>query len=238
MVIFPAIDIKNGQCVRLNKGDFSTAEKVAADPLDTAMSFERAGAKFIHMVDLDGAAAGRPVNTAVFRSVSDNTGLTVQVGGGIRDLETVQNYMNSGVKRVILGSAALKDPEFVKTAIREYGDSIIVGIDALHRQVKTEGWMEDSDTDFIELSKRMEDIGVRTIIFTDISKDGMMNGPNLTLLEEIEKAVSCDIIASGGVTTMDDLENISRLGIYGAICGKSIYKGTIDLKAAIERYNI
>ncbi len=234
MLILPAIDIIGGQCVRLVKGDFATTEKVAEDPVTTALSFREAGAQFIHMVDLDGAKAGKPVNTAVFRRVVEAVGLPIEVGGGIRSMETVDAYLQAGVARVILGSAALQNPQLVRDAVAKYGDQIAVGIDARNRMVSADGWLEDSGVDFITLAREMEQIGVKTLIFTDISKDGTLSGPNLEQLAEIAGAVSCQIVASGGVATLQDIQNLKALGLYGAICGKSIYKGTLDLKAAIE----
>lgn len=233
MIILPAIDIKDGQCVRLLKGDFSTTERVAEDPIQTALGFRAAGAQFIHMVDLDGAVQKRPVNSAVFESVVKATGLKIEVGGGIRNMESVEGYLSRGVERVILGSAALSNPEFVREAVKKYGHRIAVGIDARNRMVSADGWLADSDVDFITLAKQMEQIGVKTLIFTDISKDGTLSGPNLEQLREINEAVSCDIVASGGVAVLEDIRALRALGLYGAICGKSIYKGTLDLVAAI-----
>lgn len=233
MIILPAIDIKDGQCVRLLKGDFSTTERVAEDPIQTALGFRVAGAQFIHMVDLDGAVQKRPVNSAVFESVVKATGLKIEVGGGIRNMESVEGYLSRGVERVILGSVALSNPEFVREAVKKYGHRIAVGIDARNRMVSADGWLADSDVDFITLAKQMEQIGVKTLIFTDISKDGTLSGPNLEQLREINEAVSCDIVASGGVAVLEDIRALRALGLYGAICGKSIYKGTLDLAAAI-----
>lgn len=234
MIILPAIDIQGGQCVRLLKGDFSTTEKVAEDPVETARSFREAGATWVHMVDLDGAKAGRPVNTEIFRQVAAAAGLLVEVGGGIRNMETVRMYLEAGVSRVILGSAALRDPGFVRDAVADFGDAVAVGIDARNRMVSAQGWLEDSSVDFITLAKRMEEIGVSTLIFTDISKDGTLAGPNLEQLAEIAAAVSCDIVASGGIADIGDIRALKKLNLYGAICGKSIYKGTLNLAQAIR----
>ena len=236
MIIFPAIDLKDGLPVRLYKGDFSTAEQVADSAMNTALRFESQGASWLHMVDLDGAKQGAPANDGTVLSVAADTGLRVQVGGGIRNLAAVERYLSGGIARVILGSAALNDTDFVREAVRLYGNAIAIGIDAMHRMVKTEGWCCGSEVDFITLAREMEQIGVRTLIFTDISRDGTMTGPNLTQLEEIAVAVSCDIIASGGMTTPDDLAAVAQLGLYGAICGKSLYKGTIDLAQAIQAH--
>ncbi len=234
MLILPAIDIKDGQCVRLLKGDFSTAEQVAEDPVQTALGFQAAGAEYLHMVDLDGAAAGRPVNREIFAAVAQKTGLKVEVGGGIRSLETAEGYLSAGVSRVILGSAALSSPDLVREAVRRFGDAVAVGIDARNRMVSAEGWMADSAVDFITLARQMEEIGVSTLIFTDISRDGTLSGPNLDQLGEISAAVSCNIVASGGITNLEDIRALAGMGLYGAICGKSLYKGTLDLGEAIR----
>lgn len=234
MLILPAIDIKGGQCVRLLKGDFSTAERVAEDPVETALGFRAAGAEYLHMVDLDGAAAGRPVNRAIFAAVADRTGLKIEVGGGIRSLQTAEDYLSAGVSRIILGSAALSSPGLVREAVQNFGDAVAVGIDARNRMVSAEGWMADSNVDFITLAKEMEAAGVRTLIFTDISKDGTLSGPNLDQLAEISVAVSCDIVASGGITNIGDIRALTDMGLYGAICGKSLYKGTLNLGEAIR----
>ena len=233
MIILPAIDIKDGNCVRLFKGDYSTVQKVAENYMDTARSFEEAGAKWIHMVDLDGAKDASQQNKAIFINVAKDTGLKVEVGGGIRSLDTVEMYLKNGISRVIIGSAAVKNPALVKDAVKEYGDRIAVGIDARGGYVATEGWLESSDVYFTDLAKAMSDVGVKYIIFTDISKDGTLSGVNSAQLDEINRACSANIIASGGVHTIDDIIACRRLGLYGTICGKSIYSGTLDLKYAI-----
>lgn len=233
MIILPAIDIKDGNCVRLFKGDYSTVQKVAENYMDTARSFEKAGAKWIHMVDLDGAKDASQQNKEIFINVAKDTGLKVEVGGGIRSLDTVEMYLKNGISRVIIGSAAVKNPALVKDAVKEYGDRIAVGIDARGGYVATEGWLESSDVYFTDLAKAMSDVGVKYIIFTDISKDGTLSGVNSAQLDEINRACSANIIASGGVHTIDDIIACRRLGLYGTICGKSIYSGTLDLKYAI-----
>lgn len=234
MIILPAIDICGGQCVRLLRGDFGTAEKVAEDPLETALSFRAAGADWLHMVDLDGAKAGRPVNTAIFTQAAEKSGLKVEVGGGIRSMETVEAYLAAGVSRVILGSAALSNPDLVEEAAGRYGDHIAVGIDAKNRMVSADGWLNDSRVDFIELAKGVEQMGVGCIIFTDISKDGTLTGPNLEQLDELRRAVGCRVIASGGISDIEDIRALRQLDIYGAICGKSLYSGRLDLAEAIK----
>ncbi|MCH5317091.1 MAG: 1-(5-phosphoribosyl)-5-[(5-phosphoribosylamino)methylideneamino]imidazole-4-carboxamide isomerase [Eubacterium sp.] len=233
MIIFPAIDIMGGKPVRLYKGDFSTAHQVADNALETAHSFVRSGAEWIHMVDLDGSLKKERVNSDVFITVAKETPLKVEVGGGIRTMADIDFYVNNGISRIILGSVALKNPALVKEAVKEFGDMIVVGIDAKHGYVATEGWTEGSDVYFTDLAKRMEDIGVKTIIFTDISKDGTLSGPNIKQLVEINNAVSCDITASGGVTDLNDIIALRNEGLYGAICGKSLYDGTLALMDAI-----
>lgn len=234
MIIFPAIDIIDGKPVRLFKGDFSTAEQVAEDALQTAQGFVDSGAEWIHMVDLDGSVQKKRVNHQVFVDVANQTSLKVELGGGIRTMQDIDYYANNGISRVILGSVALKNPALVKEAVKKFGDLIAVGIDAKNGLVATEGWTEGSDTFYIDLARQMEDMGVKTIIYTDISKDGTLSGPNIEQLTALNKAVSCDITASGGVTNIDDIIALNDKGLYGAICGKSIYKGTLDLKQAVE----
>jgi len=234
MIILPAVDIMGGKPVRLYKGDFSTAGQVAENALDTAKEFENAGAEWIHMVDLDGSLQKKRVNTDIFLSVAENTSLKVELGGGIRTMQDIEFYLSGGISRVILGSVALKDPQLVKEAAGEFGNKIAVGIDAKNGYAAAEGWTQTSDIYFTELAKKMEQFGVETIIFTDISKDGTLSGPNLAQLEEIDHAVSCNIIASGGITNIEDIKVLKSLSLYGAICGKSIYSGTLDLKEALE----
>lgn len=237
MIILPAIDIKDGNCVRLYKGDFATVEKVAANYMETARGFATAGATWIHMVDLDGAKEGRPVNQKIYEDVAVNTTLQVEVGGGIRNLETIETYLASGVKRVILGSAALKNPELVESAVAKFGsEHIAVGIDSKNGMVATEGWLESSDVDEVSLMQAMMKIGVRYFIVTDISKDGTLSGVNLEQLERMQTAAQggANIIASGGVHTIKDIRGCKELGLYGTICGKSIYQGTLDLTGAIQ----
>lgn len=234
MIIFPAIDIIGGKPVRLYKGDFSTAHQVADNALETAFQFEKAGASWIHMVDLDGSLQKKPVNAKTFTAVANETGLKVEIGGGIRTMQDIDFYVNNKISRIILGSVALKNPELVKEAVKEFGDVIAVGIDAKNGYAATEGWTEGSDVYFTDLAKRMEDVGVKTIIYTDISKDGTLSGPNINQLVEINNAVSCNITASGGVTNIDDIIALKNEGLYGAICGKSLYNKTLILEEAIE----
>lgn len=234
MLILPAIDIKDGNCVRLRKGDYSTAHIVAESAIETAKSFDETGAKFMHMVDLDGAKDGKRVNSQTILDVRKAVDLKIEVGGGIRTMDDVDFYIENGIDRVILGSAAIKDPDFVREAVRKYSDKIAVSIDAKNGFVSAEGWTDNSEVNYIDLAKQMEDIGVKYIIFTDISKDGMLCGPNLTMLDELKTSVKCNIIASGGVASLKDIINLTDLDIYGAICGKAIYSGNLVLSQAIE----
>ncbi len=234
MIILPAIDILGGKCVRLTKGEYGTAEKVAADPIETALSFERAGAEFIHMVDLDGAKEGSRVNSDIYTEVARRVNVPIEVGGGIRDMDTIDYYINKGIERVIIGSAALKNPPLVKEAVEKYGDRIAVGIDALDGMVKTAGWLEGSDVNYIDLAREMAAVGVKYVIFTDISKDGTLEGPNLTQLGALADAVDINIIASGGIRDIGNIRDLAKMNLYGAICGKSIYSGSLDLREAIE----
>ncbi len=234
MIILPAVDIMGGRPVRLYKGEFSTASQVAEDALETAVRFERDGAEWIHMVDLDGSLKKERVNAEIFINVAKNTSLKVELGGGIRSLEDVEFYIKSGIARVILGSAALKDPHLVKDAVSRFGDRIAVGIDAKNGYAAAEGWTETSNVYFTDLAKQMESMGVKTIIFTDISKDGTLSGPNIAQLKEINNAVSCNIIASGGINDINDIKELKQEQMYGAICGKSIYSGSLSLKEALE----
>ena len=234
MIILPAIDILDGKCVQLVQGEYGTAEKVAADPVETALHFAKCGAEYIHMVDLNGAKDGSPKNAEIFVNVAKYAGVPVELGGGIRNMETVDYYIENGISRVILGSIVLTDKKFVTDAVKKYGDKIAVGIDAKKRKVKTNGWLVESELDFVELAVEMEKIGVDNIIYTNIDVEGLLSGVNLEHYKELKQAVNIKITASGGVSDLQDIKNLCGLGLYGAICGKSIYTGTLDLKQAIE----
>lgn len=234
MIVLPAIDIKDGNCVRLFKGDYSTVSKVADNAYDTAQSFVKAGATWMHMVDLDGAKDGKRINSELIIDVAKNTDIKVEVGGGIRNMKTIEYYLNNGIDRVILGSAAVKDQRFVIDAVNNFDDKIVVGIDAKDGIVCAEGWTDKSELNYIDLAKQMEYIGVKTIIFTDIDQDGTLAGPNLKQLDDLTHNVSCNIIASGGVSNLKDIINLNSLNVYGAITGKAIYSGNLDLEMAIK----
>ena len=234
MIILPAIDLKDGAVVRLYKGSFDTVHQVATDPVTVARAFQEAGATWIHMVDLDGARDARPKNSALFLEVAERTGLQVELGGGIRTMETVDWYLSRGICRVILGSAALSDPDLVRRAVKCHGERIAVGIDARDGMVAAEGWLNASSVHYLDLARAVESAGVKTIIFTDISRDGTLSGPSLEQLARLQESVSCDVIASGGIRTIEDIRVLKAMGLAGAICGKSVYEGTLDLTRAVR----
>ncbi len=233
MIILPAIDLKGGEAVRLFKGDFGTAEIVAADAVETAIGFEKQGANWLHIVDLDGAKNGKPVNSDIISRIRQNTGMNIEVGGGIRDMETVDFYISNGINRVILGSAALKDKSFIKEAINKYGKKIAVGIDAKNGKVAVNGWLETSDVSYLDLAAEMGKFGCSYLIVTDISTDGTLSGPNFSLLAEVNKKVKCSVIASGGVSCLDDVIKLREMGVYGVIAGKAIYSERLNLEEAV-----
>ena len=234
MIVLPAIDLKDGKVVRLYKGDFGTVHQVAEDPAATAKAFAAAGAKYVHMVDLDGAKSGIRVNSGIVRKVAAESGLLVELGGGIRTMDDLREVDSMGVYRMVIGSAAVTDPDFVAAAVAEYGDRIAVGVDAENGHVKTSGWIEDSGLDYLTFSKSMEALGVRTLIFTDIETDGALSGPSFQRLVPLTEAVSCRVIASGGVSSNQDIRDLASLNVYGAIIGKAYYSGMIDLAKAIH----
>ncbi len=236
MILFPAIDLKDGQCVRLFQGDMDRVTVFGDDPAAQAGSFAAAGAKWLHVVDLNGAVSGRPVNEDAVTGIVDAVGIPVQLGGGIRDMDTIVFWLERGIRRVILGTAALRDPALVEQASREYPGRVAVGIDARDGMVAVEGWTETSKTTALDLAKRFEDSGVAAIIHTDISRDGAMQGPNIEATVELAQTVSVPVIASGGVSSMADLEALKDAGqgiLEGVISGRALYDGRIDLAAAI-----
>lgn len=234
MKVLPAIDLKGGQCVRLQKGDYGTAQKVAEDAVETAKGFLAAGARLIHVVDLDGAKSGSRANYDVVRRVIDCTSAAVELGGGIRSMEDLRHVLSLGISRAVIGSAAVRNPAFVREACAVFGDKVAVGIDARGGTVRTEGWLHDSGEEYLAFARRMVGYGVQTIIFTDIEKDGMLEGPNFEQLAALRDAVSCTIVASGGVSTLEDIRRLKALGIDEAIAGKAVYTGALDLAAAIR----
>lgn len=233
MIIYPAIDIKDGRCVRLVQGQFNDVTVYSDHPVEMAYRFEQLGAEYIHVVDLDGARLGSPQNTAVISEMAVKLGIPVQLGGGIRTIETIEIILCKGIERVILGTSAVNNQELVKKAVRSFGKNLAVAIDAKDGLVAIEGWAKTSEFTAIGFAKRMEELGANVIIYTDISRDGMLKGPNLKAMEEMVKAVKIDVIASGGVTSLQDIKDLKNIGVSGAIVGKALYTGGIDLKEAI-----
>lgn len=235
MILLPAIDMKDGRCVRLKKGDFDTVHQVASSALETARRFAEAGAAWVHMVDLDGARDGTRKNFPFIYEVIQQSGLKVELGGGIKTVPDLITVVESGVARAVIGSAAVTHPEVVTYALNQWGaDRVAVGIDCLNGKVRTAGWEEDAGLDAVVFAKQMEALGVQTIVYTDIATDGMLSGPSYDQLAALQKAVSCRIVASGGVTTLDDIKRLRDMGLYAAIIGKAYYAGTLDLAAAIR----
>lgn len=234
MLIFPAIDLYDKKAVRLYKGDYNQMTVYSENPVEVAKGFKAQGAEYIHMVDLEGAKDGTTPNFEVVAAVATESGLKVEIGGGIRDEETVKKYIDAGVMRVILGTAALNNPEFLESVCKKYGDKIAVGADLKDGQVAIKGWLETSDVSGIDFLARMQDLGVKTVICTDISRDGAMRGTNRELYRELSEKFTMDIVASGGVSTIDDIKALRSMNLYGAIVGKAIYTGDIELSEAIE----
>ena len=237
MILFPAIDIKNGQCVRLKQGLFHEVEVYSEHPERVAAYFEEQGASFIHIVDLDGALAGHSVNEEVIRKIVKTVSVPVQVGGGIRTLENIRAKLDLGVNRVIIGTKAVENPDFVKEAIDTFGaEHIVVGIDAKNGMVATDGWEKVSEFDAVPLALRMKELGVKTIVYTDIAKDGMLAGPNLEQTRKMVEETGLDIVASGGVSSMKDLEDLYAIPVYGSIIGKAIYEKRVTLSDAVNKF--
>ena len=234
MNIFPAIDLFSGKAVRLFKGDYAQMTVYNDDPLAVARDFEACGAKFIHMVDLEGAKDGTTPNLSIVKKIVDSTSLFVEIGGGIRSMEVADRYIECGVGRVILGTAAVSDREFLKAAVKKHGDKIAVGVDIKDGKVAIKGWTETSALDAFDFCRELQELGVRTVICTDISKDGAMMGTNRELYRELSQKFSLDIIASGGVSSLDDVAALRKMELYGAIIGKAYYTGAIDLREALE----
>ncbi|WP_288131765.1 1-(5-phosphoribosyl)-5-[(5-phosphoribosylamino)methylideneamino]imidazole-4-carboxamide isomerase [Microbulbifer sp.] len=240
MIVIPAIDLKDGECVRLRQGEMEDATVFSDDPLATAEHWLSQGAKRLHLVDLNGAFAGNPVNSEAVKIIARQfPGFPIQIGGGIRDLKTIERYLDAGVTWAIIGTAAVKNPQLVKDACREFEGHIIVGLDAKDGLVATEGWAEVSDVKATELAKEFQDSGVSAIVYTDIARDGMMQGVNVEATMELARAVQIPIIASGGVSSIEDIQQLLEAGddnteIFGAITGRAIYEDKLDLRAAQE----
>ena len=234
MYIFPAIDLYDKKAVRLLKGDYNNMTVYSDNPVEIARDFENQGAKYIHIVDLEGAKDGTTPNIDVVRDIVKSCNLFAEIGGGIRSMETVDKYIDAGVKRVILGTAAVNDEEFLKECVKKHGDKIAVGVDIKDGYVAIKGWTEKSEFTCFEFCEKMQKIGVTTLICTDISKDGAMQGTNHELYRELSEKFSMNITASGGVSSIDDVKRLADLDIYGTIIGKAYYTGAISLKEAIE----
>lgn len=237
MILLPAIDILDGKPVRLIQGDYAKASQVAGSVLDTARAFEQAGAQFVHLVDLDGAREGKPVNRDLIIRTAQMLSIPVEVGGGIRTESDAQTYLDGGVERIILSTAALEDPDLVERLVRAYPGRIAAGLDCRDGQVKVAGWLVDGGVSIEEAVRRMDQAGIRTMIITDISRDGMLSGPSFELYSRLRLLISpdCELIASGGIASIDDLARLQQEGaVGGAIAGKAIYSGAIDLKDALE----
>lgn len=234
MIIFPAIDLRGGKCVRLIQGDFDKETVYSDDPQATALKWQSMGARFIHVVDLDGARAGSPQNLDAIKKILDAVKIPIEVGGGIRTLDDMERLLSLGVRRVILGSVAVENISLVREAAQKFGDKIVVGIDARNGFVAVHGWEKSSDVKVIELAKKIVAAGVKTIIYTDISKDGMLSGVNAGIFSKLAKESGAEIVASGGVKNLDDIRALKAEKVSGVIVGKAIYTGSLDLKSAIE----
>ncbi len=233
MNLFPAIDLYTGWAVRLYQGDYNQMTVYDKDPLSVAKRFRDAGAEYLHMVDLEGAKTGETPNLDTVRAVAAQSGLQVEIGGGIRSEEVIKQYLDAGVLRVILGTAAITQPGFVGEMVAKYGDKIAVGVDVRDGFVAIKGWTEISDRTCFDFCRDMDGLGVKTIICTDISKDGVLGGTNLELYKQLSETLTLDIVASGGVSSLDDIAALQKMGLYGAILGKAVYTGAIDLAKAV-----
>ncbi|SDB89941.1 1-(5-phosphoribosyl)-5-[(5-phosphoribosylamino)methylideneamino] imidazole-4-carboxamide isomerase [Pelagirhabdus alkalitolerans] len=232
MKILPAIDLMNGQCVRLYQGDFNKSEQVANDPIEQLKTFIADGAELVHIVDLDGARDQEKRQYHLIKKICEIATVPIQVGGGLRNMQVVDELVDLGVSRLVLGTAAIENPDFLKAALKKYKEKIVIGIDAKDKKVATHGWETVSELDYIDFAKEMEKLGVQSIVFTDISKDGTMSGPSVEQLNNLNQAVSCKIIASGGISKQEDIEVLEQMGIEEAIVGKAIYQGTVSLKGS------
>jgi phosphoribosylformimino-5-aminoimidazole carboxamide ribotide isomerase len=239
MRVFPAIDLKDGKAVRLLQGRMEDATVYAENPVEVANNFREQGATFLHVVDLDGAFAGKPVNDSVIRELVEHSKLKVQVGGGIRSMERIEELLNLGVERVILGTVAVRNPELVQQAVGRYPDAIVVGIDAKDGRVAVQGWAETTELEVLDLALKMKEVGVKHLVFTDISRDGMLQGPNIQSTVELARASGLQVVASGGVSRLEDLVKLQEeakqgVSIEGVIIGKALYSGAFTLAEALK----
>ena len=234
MRIYPAIDIKDGKCVRLLRGSFSDVTIYGDNPAEMALKWAELGGEYIHVVDLDGALKGHGVNADAIKAICNAVSVPVQTGGGIRTMSDIEAKLNCGISRVIIGTKAVSDSDFVKEAVREYGDKIVIGIDAKNSMVAIEGWEKTSAYRAVEFAKMMEDIGVKTIVYTDIATDGTLMGPNVEAMSEMVKSTNMNIIASGGIGSIEHIKSLVQTGVEGVITGRALYTGNIDLPEAIK----
>ena len=234
MRIYPAIDIKDGQCVRLLKGRFDKITVYGNDPAEMAKKWESLGGEFIHVVDLDGALKGHGVNAEAIKRICESVSVPVQTGGGIRTMEDIEDKLACGISRVIIGTKAVSNPEFVKEAVERYGDKIVIGIDAKDGMVAIEGWEKTSEFKAVEFAKKIADMGVKTIVYTDIATDGTLAGPNVDAMKEMVENVNIDVIASGGIGNIEHIKSLVPVGVEGVITGRALYTGDLDLAEAIE----
>ena len=234
MRIYPAIDIKDGKCVRLLRGSFSDVTIYGDNPAEMALKWAELGGEYIHVVDLDGALKGHGVNADAIKAICNAVSVPVQTGGGIRTMSDIEAKLNCGISRVIIGTKAVSDANFVKEAVREYGDKIVIGIDAKNSMVAIEGWEKTSDYRAVEFAKMMEDIGVKTIVYTDIATDGTLMGPNVEAMSEMVKSTNMNIIASGGIGSIEHIKSLVQTGVEGVITGRALYTGNISLPDAIK----
>ncbi len=235
MIILPAIDIKDNKCVRLSQGDFNKIKIYSSNPLEMALKWQKEGAEYLHLVDLDGAKNEAFINRKSIEKIAQSIDIPIQIGGGIRSEEKVKSLLDLGVSRVILGTAAVENTALLKTLLSKYGnDKIVVSIDAKDGKVATRGWKVISEINSLDLCKKLQDIGVKTIVYTDISKDGMLLGPNFDIYEELMKKTNLNIIASGGVSFMEDVIKLNKMNLYGAIIGKAFYDGLLNFREVIE----
>ena len=234
MILFPAIDIKDGKVVRLRQGNYDDMKVYDLDPIEVANSYKEAGAEWMHIVDLDGAKTGKTMNFGIITEIVKTTNINVEVGGGIRDAERIRNYLNAGAKRVILGTAAIENPDFVKLMLKDYADSIAIGVDARDGYVAIHGWKQITSMKSEDFCSRLADDGCKYIIYTDISKDGLLQGTNLEAYSKLSKLKRVNITASGGISSIDELKTLKSYKIYGAIIGKALYENKINLKEALE----
>ncbi|MBP1948518.1 1-(5-phosphoribosyl)-5-[(5-phosphoribosylamino)methylideneamino]imidazole-4-carboxamide isomerase [Virgibacillus litoralis] len=237
MILFPAIDIRNGKCVRLIQGDYNQEKIYHDSPVEAAKQWQDKQATYLHIVDLDGAKTGESSNIDSIKAIAQQTTIPIQVGGGIRSSHKIKDYLEAGVERVIVGTAAINDKEFLQQSIRDHGDQIAVSIDARNGYVATDGWTETSSVKATDLVKELEQLGVKTIIYTDILKDGMLKGPNFAELQQLKDTTSINLIASGGVSTKQDIDRLKSMNLYGAIIGKALYDGTVTFESLLDGEN-